>query len=67
MPHGGWNSCRCGVRRQMYISQKILFSYLFFENQNKINIKKIASLPPPPRLCFSLLYPHPRGSLVGTR
>jgi hypothetical protein len=44
VPHGVRNSCRHGVWRQMYISRNFLFDYLFFENQSKINIKKIRRL-----------------------
>jgi hypothetical protein len=49
VPHGGrdltpWGAavgtCHRGVWRQMYISRKFCFDYLFFENQSKINIKK---------------------------
>jgi hypothetical protein len=32
VPHGGRNSCRCGVWREMYISRNFWFDHLFFEN-----------------------------------
>jgi hypothetical protein len=38
--HGGGNSKRYGPQRQMYISPKFWFDLLFFENHDKLNIKK---------------------------
>jgi hypothetical protein len=42
--HGGRNSERHGPRRQMYICRKFWFDHLFFENHDKLNIKKFFEL-----------------------
>jgi hypothetical protein len=41
--HNGGNSKRRGPRRQMYISPKFWYDQLFFENHDKLNIKKNSS------------------------
>jgi hypothetical protein len=38
--HGGRNSKCHGPRRQIYICRKFWFDHLFFENHDKLNIKK---------------------------
>jgi hypothetical protein len=38
--HDSRNSKRRGPRRQIYISPKFWFDQLFFENHDKLNIKK---------------------------
>jgi hypothetical protein len=46
--HGGKNSKRRGPRRQMYTSTKFYFDLLFFENHDKLNIKKFPFSSPHP-------------------
>jgi hypothetical protein len=40
--HSGRNSKRCRPQRQMYTFTKFCFDLLFFENHDKLNIKKFA-------------------------
>jgi hypothetical protein len=53
--HGGRNYKRRGLRRQIYISRKFWFDHLFFENPNKLNIKKSSWVRLPPMACVAPL------------
>jgi hypothetical protein len=48
---GAW---RCELRRQMCICRKFRFNLLFFENHDKLNIKKSTSRRKEEQHCYGL-------------